>query len=93
VTDWKQRDQRIAKRARELWAQDGKPEGRDEAYKDMAAELIAIEESQTATLVPADRGEPVEPPEAFENQAEFPGLTDQGEGANGPKLSNRRDQA
>jgi hypothetical protein len=93
MTEWKERDRQIAKRARELWVEEGKPEGRDEAFKDMAAELIAIEESQTATLVPADRGEPVEPPEAFENQAEFPGLTDQGEGANGPRRSNQRDPA
>jgi hypothetical protein len=93
MTDWKRRDQRIAERARALWIEEGKPEGREEAFKDMAAELIAIEESQTATLVPADRGEPVEPPEAFENQAEFPTLTDQGEGANGPSRSNRREEA
>lgn len=43
-------------------------------------------DSQLSTLLPADDGAdpPVEPAIAFENQGEFPSLTDQGEALPGP---------
>lgn len=61
--------------------------GWSEEVRRRAEELLAIERNQAATLKsnPEQTGEqpggakPVEPPEALENQGEFPGLADQGE--------------
>jgi hypothetical protein len=76
-------DERIKEKARELWEQEGKPQGRDADFLDMATELVAIEDNQNLTTIPvqepmaAERdGEPIE---ALENEGEFPTLTDQGE--------------
>jgi hypothetical protein len=79
-------EERIRRKAYELWLAEGRPEGRDRDHWELARELIAIEDSQKTTLRPPPREdeEPVEPPEAFENQADVPGLTDQGEGEPGP---------
>ena len=79
-------EERIRRKAYELWLAEGRPEGRDRDHWELARELIAIEDSQKTTLRPPPRQdeEPVEPPEAFENQADVPGLTDQGEGEAGP---------
>jgi Protein of unknown function (DUF2934) len=79
-------EERIRRKAYELWLSEGRPEGRDRDHWELARELVAIEDSQKTTLQPrpVDDSEPAEPPEAFENQADVPGLTDQGEGEPGP---------
>ena len=90
-------EERIRRRAYQIWMNEGCPEGRAEAHWDMATELVAIEDGQKATLVPADgsestgpTGEPIEPLEAAENQGEFPALTDQGEESASPSGSIER---
>jgi len=79
-------EERIRRKAYELWLEEGRPEGRDRDHWELARELVAIEDSQKTTLrsPPKEDGEPAEPPEAFENQGDVPGLTDQGEGEPGP---------
>ena len=71
-------EERIRRRAYQMWLEEGKPEGRAEDHWDKASELIAIEDGQLSTLKPVEttRSEPIE---AVTNQAEFPTLTDQGE--------------
>lgn len=82
------KEQRIRARAYRIWEEEGRPEGREREHWDMASELEAQEHPpEDATEVnPVARGEtrarrdrPVEPPQALENQGEFPGLADQGE--------------
>jgi hypothetical protein len=80
-------DQRIRERAYQIWLEEGCPEGQEKAHWDMAAELVAIEDGQQATLKPIQQnlgpmGEPIEPLEAVENAGESPTFTDQGEGEN-----------
>ena len=79
-------EERIRRKAYELWLAEGKPEGRDLDHWELARELVAIEDSQKTTLHPPPKEGEVaaEPPLAFENQADVPGLTDQGEGEPGP---------
>ncbi len=75
-------DERIRRKAHELWEADGRPHGRDQDHWIQAREIIAIEDSQGDTLLPRDTGaeEPVEDAdEALRNLADFPNLTDQGE--------------
>jgi hypothetical protein len=52
------RGEQINARAKELWEADGKPEGRDRAYWDQAAKLIAEEERAAAKTqnAPTARG-------------------------------------
>ena len=71
-------EERIRRRAYQMWLEEGKPEGRADDHWDKASELIAIEDGQLGTLKPVEttRSEPIE---AVTNQAEFPTLTDQGE--------------
>jgi hypothetical protein len=80
------RECRIRQKAYQLWEEEGRPEGREEAHWDLATELIAIEENHDLAVVPVPRadalgpsGEPIEPIEAVENAGEFPTMTDQGE--------------
>lgn len=84
----REREQRIRERAYFLWQEDGCPQGREDEYWERARELQAIVDNPDAGLLPnpMTKGEeliseqPVEPPEAVENQAEFPDSTaDQGE--------------
>jgi hypothetical protein len=84
--DENERQERIRRRAYQLWEQEGRPEGRAEDHWDQATELVAIEDNHRVTLQPVDEatelgptGEPVEPIEAIENTGEFPTMTDQGE--------------
>jgi Protein of unknown function (DUF2934) len=79
-------EERIRRKAYELWLAEGKPEGRDRDHWELARELVAIEDSQKTTLKPrpTDDEEPVEPPLPFQSQGDMPGLTDQGEGEPGP---------
>ena len=86
-------EDRIRARAQHLFEAAGAPEGRKVSdYLEEASELIAIEDSQRATLKPnplkddesRPYGEPVESQLAVANEGEFPTLTDQGEGAAAP---------
>lgn len=74
-------EERIRRKAHELWVAEGHPHGRDQEHWDQAKEIIAIEDSQATTLLPRDAGarEPVEPRQAVENYGDVPNLTDQGE--------------
>jgi hypothetical protein len=79
-------EERIRKRAYQLWEEEGCPEGRADVHWDKAAELVAIEDNQKHTTRPLQEtipdtptGEPLEPIEAVRNAGEFPTLTDQGE--------------
>lgn len=79
------RQERIRRRAYEIWQEEGRPAGRDDAHWDMATEQIAIEDNQRLTTKPVTEPvEPAEPLEAVENQGEFPTLTDQGEEETAP---------
>jgi hypothetical protein len=77
-------EQRIRERAHRIWLEEGCPEGREKIHWDMAAELVAIEDGQKATLKPVDEklgpwAEPIEPVEIARQAGETPTLTDQGE--------------
>lgn len=75
-------EERIRRKAHELWEADGRHHGRDADHWIQAKEIIAIEDSQASTLLPRDTGaeEPIEDAdEALRNLADFPNLTDQGE--------------
>ena len=81
-----ERQERIRRKAYELWESEGRPAGRADAHWDKATELVAIEDNQRLTTRPvADTddmgptGEPIEPVEALENTGEYPTMTDQGE--------------
>lgn len=76
-------EDRIRRKAHELWEAEGHPHGRDRNHWDQAKEIIAIEDSQATTLLPRNTGaqEPIEPRQAVENYGDLPGLTDQGEHA------------
>lgn len=75
-------EDRVRRKAHELWEADGRRHGKDHDHWVQAKEIIAIEDSQADTLLPRDTGaqEPVEDAdEALRNMADFPNLTDQGE--------------
>lgn len=75
-------EDRIRRKAHQLWEAEGRPHGRDEDHWSQAREIIAIQDSQGDTLLPRDSGaeEPIEDAdEALRNVGEFPNLTDQGE--------------
>ena len=71
---------RISRKAHELWEGEGHPHGRDQIHWDEAKEIIALEDSMEATLLPRETGatEPEEPAIAVTSQADMPNLTDQG---------------
>ena len=85
----KGREQRIREAAYHLWEEDGRPQGRDVEYWERARELVGMEESRGAGLLPNPMihptmatGEPagVEEAELQQNLGEFPDrFTDQGE--------------
>ena len=75
-------NERIAKKAHELWEAEGRPHGRDQAHWDEAKEIIALQDSEPSTLMPASTGvdEPVEEKTvSLDNEGEAAGLTDTGE--------------
>ena len=76
-------DERIRHRAHQLWEAEGQPHGRDQDHWDQAREIIAIEDSQGATLLPRNTGaeEPVEDRQIASSYGDVPNLTDQGESA------------
>jgi hypothetical protein len=87
LEDTPEREARIREKAYELWEADGGPHGRDKDYWERARELVGIEESGDAGLLPnpMTQNEPipgvtVEEAAIQENYGEFPDrLTDQGE--------------
>lgn len=76
-------EDRIRRKAHELWVAEGHPHGRDRDHWAQAREIIAIEDSMETTLLPRNTGsqEPVEPNEAVASLGDLPNLTDQGEHA------------
>jgi hypothetical protein len=88
-------DERIRERAYHLWEQEGRPHGRDVEYWERARELVAMEESAGAGLLPNPMSHPlmqtgqpagVEEAEIQDNLGETPGrLTDQGDRPQTPK--------
>ena len=74
-------EDRIARKATQLWEQEGRPEGREEEFHQMAREILGQSDMYLSTTLPVaeTRETPVEPVESLENQGEFPTLTDQGE--------------
>ncbi|MBS0642453.1 MAG: DUF2934 domain-containing protein [Acetobacteraceae bacterium] len=80
-------EHRIRERAYHLWEADGRPHGRDVEFWERARELIGMEDSAGAGLLPNPQTHPdspaetgVEEAEIQQNLGEFPGpLTDQGE--------------
>ncbi|MGD9740588.1 MAG: hypothetical protein AB7O56_03200 [Bauldia sp.] len=86
------RQQRVTERAEKLWREAGSPAQGPNAYRDLASELIAIEDNQHLTLKPVHQpgpyGEPVEPAEPVENLGEFPTLTDEGDQQYPPDVRN-----
>ncbi len=84
-----ERQERIRKRAYHLWEADGRPSGRDLDYWERARELVGMEESAGAGLLPnpmthetmlSGQPEGVEEAEIQDNLGEFPDrFADQGE--------------
>ncbi|WP_102959027.1 DUF2934 domain-containing protein [Mangrovicella endophytica] len=86
-------EDRIRRKAHELWEAEGRPHGRDQEHWDQAKEIIALQDSFGTTLRPLDEtvSEPAEPAIAYENQADVPGLTDLGEEGRGPSWEAARE--
>jgi hypothetical protein len=91
-------DERIRRKAHEIWEQEGRPEGRADAHWEMARELLAQEQNQQTTLQrnpsrggddTAERQRPVEPLLAVENMGDIPGIADQGEELQYPTADRR----
>lgn len=72
--------ERIARKAYEIWESEGRPHGRDQSHWDQAKEIIALQDSMGETLLPRDTGseEPEEPTQAVEPYSDAPGIRDQG---------------
>ncbi|PPQ36676.1 DUF2934 domain-containing protein [Rhodopila globiformis] len=87
LIDTPDREDRIRQRAYHLWEADGRPEGRDAEFWERAEELVGMEDSAGAGLLPnpETRDEPVpgvtvEEAQIQENYGEFPDrVTDQGD--------------
>lgn len=88
-------DERIRRKAHELWEHEGRPEGREASHWASAREIVALEDSFGSTLTPVeDTLEEIAEPEFMaENQADVPGLTDTGEDAAGPSRALERSNA
>ena len=91
----KDRDARIRAKAYELWEKEGRPSWQHERHWDDARSLVEREEALEATsLKPVNARDPeAEPAVAFENQGEFPTLTDQGDSVSGPTAEALADPA
>ncbi|WP_109117095.1 DUF2934 domain-containing protein [Azospirillum sp. TSO22-1] len=81
-------EDRIRRRAHQIWEREGRPEGRHKDHWTLAKEEIAIEDNYAGTLMPnpshgpddtASRTEPAEPVLSMASQGEMPGVADQGE--------------
>jgi hypothetical protein len=88
------RKQRIRERAYHLWEADGRPDGRDLDYWERARELVGMEESAGAGLLPNPMTVPDPRPEEAEiqsNLGEFPDrFADQGEWESTPEPRHRQ---
>lgn len=95
-------EQRIREHMHRIWLEEGRPEGREDAHRDMARELVAQEDQRQTTTEPnptardrtwgrpeSEGDEPVEPLLSAENQGDVPTLTDQGEEQTYPRRRNR----
>lgn len=74
-------EEKIRRKAHELWEAEGRPEGRQDSHWVQAREIVALEEGAgQAALKPVDEtvSEPVEPAIAATSHGEVPGLTDLG---------------
>ncbi|WP_235031499.1 DUF2934 domain-containing protein [Geminicoccus flavidas] len=73
-------EERIRRKAYELWESEGGPHGRADDHWHLAAALVAEEDAARSSLLPFDGGldEPVEEARVTENLGEFQGLADQG---------------
>lgn len=83
------RRRRVTARAHHLWIEAGSPAAGPDAYRDLASELIAIEEAGQTALKPVAAtgpyGEPVEEAAPVANLGEFPTMVDEGEQTYPPK--------
>ena len=73
--------QRVRKRAHEIWVREGKPDGRAEDHWNLAREEVSEAEGIEDTLKPIEpEGPSAEPLLAVESLGDLPGrLSDQGE--------------
>jgi hypothetical protein len=95
VIDDEDLERRVAARAYAIWMEEGRPEGHAEEHWQRAREELAIADNLPAALLPNPRrsdrghapgGEPIEEPAVtIENQADLPGLTDQGRNIGVPR--------
>jgi hypothetical protein len=74
-------EERIRRKAYELWESEGGPHGRAEDHWHLAAQLVAEEDAQRSSLLPyeGDADGPVEEAFTLDNLGEFPALADQGD--------------
>jgi|GEM_PF-778893 len=94
-----EREHRIRMRAYHLWHDEGRPHGRAEEFWERARELVGMEDSAGAGLLPNPQAAGVDPSlpegieEAFlqENLGEFPGpFTDQGDREETPEADHHK---
>lgn len=52
MADFTALDERIRRKAHEIWEQEGRPEGREKEHWEMAAELVAQHDLSPGTLQP-----------------------------------------
>ena len=73
-------EERVRRKAHELWQSEGGPHGRAEDHWHIAAELVAEEIACSRTDLPYSQSgdEPIEEAALQDNLGEFPELTDQG---------------
>ena len=86
-------EERIRKRAYELWEADGRPHGREAEFWERAEELIGMEDNPQAGQLPHPQNQPevAEEAEIQANYGEFPDrLTDQGNRRQTPAPRARR---
>ncbi len=90
------REHRVRERAYHLWEADGKPHGRDVEYWERARELVGMEDSAGAGLLPNPETTPskldqsdIGEADIQDNLGEFPGLTDQGDDKPAPSPKRR----
>ena len=76
-------EERVRRKAYELWESEGGPHGRAEDHWRIASELVAEEIARSRTDLPYSQpgDEPVEEAALLDNLGEFPELTDQGQDA------------
>ncbi len=80
-------EERVRRRAYQLWEEEGRPDGRDKVHWEEARELVAIEDNQRLATKPVHRdpddptlaADEAEPAGPAANEGELPALTDQGE--------------